>query len=76
MLDNLLGQDVEWVQALAALAVVGVIAYVVAELAARMTRTLLMALSVGDPAVAFRSPIVRRPIRITRTVDAASVSLS
>ena len=30
MLDNLLGQDVEWVQALAALAMVSVIAYAVA----------------------------------------------
>ena len=74
MLENLLSQDVvEWVQALAALAVVGVIAYTVAELAARMTRTLLVALSGGDAAVEFRSPIVRRPIRITRTVIFAVV---
>ena len=62
MLDNLLGRDVQWVQALAALAVVGVIACTVAELAARMTRTLLVTLSWGDAAVEFRSPIVRRPI--------------
>ena len=69
MLENLLSQDVvEWVQALAALAVVGVIAYTVAELAARMTRTLLVALSGGDAAVEFRSRIVRRPIRITRAL--------
>ena len=74
MLENLLSQDVvEWVQALAALAVVGVIAYTVAELAARMARTLLVALSGGDAAVEFRSPIVRRPIRITRTVIFAVV---
>ena len=74
MLDNLLSQDVvEWVQALGALAVVGVIAYTVAELAARMARTLLVALSGGDAAVEFRSPIVRRPIRITRTVIFAVV---
>ncbi len=73
MLDNLLGQNVEWVQALTALAVVGVIAYAVAEVAARMTRTLLMALSGGDPAVVFRGPTVRRPIRITRTVIFAAV---
>ena len=68
MLDNLLGQDVEWVQALAALAMVSVIAYAVAGVAARMTRTLLVALSGGDAAVEFRSRIVRRPIRITRAL--------
>lgn len=68
MLDNLIGQDVEWVRALAALAVVGVIAYAVAELAARITRTLIVTFSGGDTTAEFRSPIVRRPIRITRAV--------
>lgn len=73
MLDNLLGQDVEWVRALAALAVVGVIACTVAELAARITRTLLVTFSGGDTTAEFRSPIVRRPIRITRVATFAAV---
>lgn len=74
MLDLVIDRDAAWVPALASLAIVGVIAYAVAEGAARAARTLLIALAGGDAAATFRSPIVRRPIRVVRGVVFAMVT--
>jgi small conductance mechanosensitive channel len=61
--------------ALAILGAIGV-AYAVAEVAARGVRWVLLSLSDEHDAAAFRSPIVRRPIRIVRlTVLAVTAAL-
>jgi small conductance mechanosensitive channel len=52
--------------ALTAVAAVAVLAYAVAEAAARAARTLLVATIERGAAVSFSSPVVRRPIRIVR----------
>ena len=68
MLYGLSGVNVPWWQATAALVVVAALALVVAEMAARALRKTLLAVSGEDQQVSFRSPIVRRPIRLTRAV--------
>ena len=67
MLDGLLGTTAWW-QLAAAILAVAVLAFALAEVAARALRNMLLAVSGGDPQVSFRSPIVRGPIRLTRAV--------
>jgi small-conductance mechanosensitive channel len=59
-------EDVDWVAVLTALGVVAVVAYITAEAAARMVRSVLAAVVEGEDPVSLKSPIVRRPIRIVR----------
>jgi small-conductance mechanosensitive channel len=68
MLDDLFGGYGQFVAAGAAAAAALAAAYVLAELAARLTRAALLGITGGDAALQFRAPIVRRPIRITRAV--------
>jgi len=64
MLDNVFGNEFQWVTAAAALGVALALAWLCAHLAARSARTLLLTLSGETDAVSFRAPIVRRPIRV------------
>ena len=66
MLADVFGRDVNWAALLMAIVAVGVLAYLVAELAARLVRTVLGNVAGGDAEAGFHSPIVRRPIRVTR----------
>jgi small conductance mechanosensitive channel len=58
--------ETDWVMALTAVAAVAVLAYAVAEGAARAARALLVATFERGTSVPLGSPIVRRPIRIVR----------
>jgi len=68
MLNGQFGVNVPWWQMTTALVVVAALALIVAEMAARALRKMLLAVSGEDQQVSFRSPIVRRPIRLTRGV--------
>jgi len=63
MLARVFGPEFHWVSGLAALVGAVGLAWLSAHFSARTVRMLLLALSGGDPAVPFTSPIVRRPIR-------------
>ena len=67
MLDALFGPDVNWMLPLAAATVATVLAYVIAEAAARGVRALLAPFSSNIDAT-LQAPVVRGPIRITRIV--------
>jgi small-conductance mechanosensitive channel len=63
---ELLGPDVDLTRVAAAGLAVVLVAYAVAEVAARVTRAALVASAVGKRAADLRRPIVRRPIRLVR----------
>jgi len=64
MLNRLLGNDVQLTSVVTALAVVVALAWLLAHLAARLTRTVFVKVSGEDRPVSFKAPIVRRPIRM------------
>lgn len=76
MIDALFTEDVAWVPMILALALVASIAALIAEGAARLTRTLLVRIGGGDYVADVRTPIVRRPIRITRAIIFMTVGAS
>jgi small conductance mechanosensitive channel len=65
--EALVGPNGEWLLPALAVAAAMAVAYAIAELAARLARIALTAVSGGD-ARSFTDPIVRKPIRITRAV--------
>jgi small conductance mechanosensitive channel len=69
MLVDVFGSDLRFVPLVTALLAVGALAYLLGEVAARLVRTLLVTIAGtdADASARFHSPIVRRPIRITRT---------
>jgi small conductance mechanosensitive channel len=76
MLETLLGDPAGGFALAAALVGAVVVAYLLAEVAARLARTILAGIAGAEGPVVFQSPIVRRPIRITRAVVfAASLAL-
>ncbi|MBI4265810.1 MAG: mechanosensitive ion channel family protein [Acidobacteria bacterium] len=66
MLEDLFGGPVNWIALVTALAVAVGVAYVLSEVAARLARAALLGIGGRDADVGFHTPIVRRPIRITR----------
>ena len=66
MLDGLFGLDVNWATLGIALLAVGALAYLIAEVAAWLVRTVFVTVSGDDGGAGFQGPIVRRPIRVTR----------
>ena len=64
MLEDLVGQGVGMMELASALVGVIVVAYVVAEIGARLTRSALAAMT--DSPLDPRSPVVRRPIQLVR----------
>lgn len=68
MLDVLLSGPAHPVAVGVAIAVALAAAYLLAEVASRLTRGVLLGITGGDAPVRFHAPIVRRPIRITRAV--------
>jgi small conductance mechanosensitive channel len=55
-----------WMNVAAAIAIVGAVAYIVAEIASRFARGALVTILQRDQPAGVLSPIVRRPIRIVR----------
>ena len=79
MLEGLIGPGVDGVALAGAVLVVVIVAYVVAEAAARLTLAALAASAARDGAADLHSPVVRRPIRLVRLtvfVVAAATLLS
>lgn len=74
MLNRLLGDDVEITGVLAAIAAVIVVAWVVAQLAARLLRAVFLQLAGEGADVSFKAPVVRTPIRIARLVVFVAVA--
>ncbi|HXE80486.1 MAG TPA: mechanosensitive ion channel family protein [Vicinamibacterales bacterium] len=68
MLNGLLGVNATGWQIAAACLAVAVLALIVAEIAARVLRKMLLAVSGQDLPASFLAPIVRGPIRLTRAV--------
>ncbi|MGE0593882.1 MAG: mechanosensitive ion channel family protein [Vicinamibacterales bacterium] len=69
MLESILGPDVEVLTLVLALALAAALAYLVSEIVARGVRMVLVGINGGDVRqVDLSSPIVRRPIRITRLI--------
>ena len=66
MLDGLFGLDVNWATLGIALLAVGALAYLIAEVAAWLVRTVFVTVSGDEYRAGFQGPIVRRPIRVTR----------
>jgi small conductance mechanosensitive channel len=58
----------DWVAVAIWLTAVVIVAFGAAELAARLARTILLAITQSDQHVPFSSPIIRRPIRIVRAM--------
>lgn len=74
MFEGVFRQGMDWGGLLAAVGLAVAGAYLTAEIAARATRAVLRSLSgEADPGAQLRTPIVRRPIRITRAVVFAAV---
>jgi small-conductance mechanosensitive channel len=67
MIHGLFGSGLDGWHLTAALLAAGALAYLAAEIAARAFRSLLIAVS-GDTQTEFRSPLVRRPIRLMRAL--------
>jgi len=68
MLNRLLGDQVEITWVLTAVATVVVVAWMVAQLAARLLRTLFLELAGEGKDVSFKAPLVRTPVRLVRLV--------
>lgn len=69
MLESMLGPDVEVLTLVLALALAAALAYLVSEIVARGVRMVLVGINGGDVRqMDLSSPIVRRPIRITRLI--------
>jgi small-conductance mechanosensitive channel len=68
MLNRLLGSDVPLTPVVVALGVVVALAWLLAHLAARLTRAIFLQISGEEKHVAFKAPIVRRPIRMVYVV--------
>ncbi len=66
MLDDLFGLDANWATLGIVLLAVGVIAYLIGEVAARLVRRVFVNVAGGDAGAGFQGPIVRGPIRVTR----------
>ena len=60
--------DIDWRNVVIAVSFSLVVAFIVAQFVARLVRFVMMKLTTQDDPATFRSPIVRRPIRIARTV--------
>ena len=76
MLDDLLGQAESWTTLGATLLAVSALAYVFAEIAVRLIRRVLVHIAPDDEDTAVQSPIVQRPIRVTRAVVFLSAVLA
>ena len=66
MLGDLFGLDVNWAALAMTILAVGVLAYLIAEVAARLVRAALVNITGDDAGPRFQGPIVRRLIRVTR----------
>jgi moderate conductance mechanosensitive channel len=66
MLTRLLGADVRWGVAIAAVAAAVLLSWIAASVAARLVRAVLLKAIRGRAAVPFSAPIVRAPVRVVR----------